>query len=136
MCVCVCVCGVYMGVVRCVAEVDERKHKKSGRAADHPPIFFVMMMCVSVLCWLLRNIRAQVDVAATLTDGGGATTITLDVVDGGTSYITQADFESTVNEAWLIIMATFVFRTFSRLSLPLLLLSCFSILLPGSLRNT
>lgn len=50
-----------------------------------------------------------VDVAATLTDGGGATTITLDVVDGGTSYITQADFESTVNEAWLIIMATFVF---------------------------
>ena len=26
---------VYMGVVRCGAEVDERKHKKSGRA-DHP----------------------------------------------------------------------------------------------------
>ena len=71
-----------------------------------------MMMCVSVLCWLLRIIRAQVDVAATLTDGGGATTITLDVVDGSTSYLTQADFETTVNEAWLIIMATFVFRTF------------------------
>ena len=76
-----------------------------------------MMMCVSVLCWLLRIIRAQVDVAATLTDGGGATTITLDVVDGSTSYLTQADFETTVNEAWLIIMATFE-------NFPILILTC------------
>ena len=47
-------------------------------------------------------------VNVTTTDGGE---ISLPVVDGSTSYITQDDFANTVNDAWLILMAIFVFRT-------------------------
>ena len=47
-------------------------------------------------------------VNVTTTDGGE---VALPVVDGSTSYITQDDFANTVNDAWLILMAIFVFRT-------------------------
>ena len=41
----------------------------------------------------------------------GGDDVTLNVIDGSTSYITQDDFGNTINEAWLILMAIFVFRT-------------------------
>lgn len=51
----------------------------------------------------------EADVQGTLVSSGAPVTITLPIVDGSTSYLTQAEFETTVNAAWLIIMAIFVF---------------------------
>lgn len=48
-------------------------------------------------------------VSADLPNGTTGVALELPIVDGSTNYLTQEEFETTVNAAWLIIMAIFVF---------------------------